>query len=229
MDELIRRKQLIESKSPLELSNFSGITDIPVPTKVKRMVSPSERIIAKQRSGIKTDDEAPEEPRESLYGTLSRSMRETKLVTNTREIENEEELSKRRELVQSKSPSQLAEFNGLSDFPVPSRIEKIFKKEEASPSRARSESLPRNFSETMYATLPKSWKEQNLITQVKTDQDHEIVAKRRALTQEKTPAELAQISSLADMPIPTALENFLKADHGKRGSQFSIAKKPLSE
>lgn len=225
MDDLMRRKHLVETKSPLELSSFSGFSDIPVPTKVKRMVSPSERIIARQRGG------SQDEPRESLYGTLSRSMRETKLVTNTREMEDEEELSKRRELVQSKSPAQLAEFsNGLSDFPVPSRIEKIFKKDDMRPgSRARSESLPKNFSESMYATLPKSWKEQNLITQVKTDQDAEIVAKRRALTQEKTPAELAQISSLADMPIPTALENFLKADHSKRGSQFSIAKKPLSE
>ena len=70
---------------------------------------------------------------------------------------------------------------------------------------------PKNFSETMYATLPKSWKEQNLITKVKTDQDPDVIALRKELTQTKTPAELAQISSVADLPIPTALENFLKS------------------
>ncbi len=85
-------------------------------------------------------------------------------------------------------------------------------------------------SGTLYATLPKSWKEQNLVTQVKVDQDPELVARRRALTQAKTPAELAQISSLAELPIPTALENFLKSDHkGKKGSQASLPAKPFSE
>ena len=37
-----------------------------------------------------------------------------------------------------------------------------------------------------------------------------MLEKRRALTTSKTPAELAQISSIADLPIPTALEKFLK-------------------
>ena len=55
--------------------------------------------------------------------------------------------------------------------------------------------LKYNFSETMYATLPKSWKEQNLITQTEVMEDLEELAKRQKLTQEKTPAELAQISS----------------------------------
>ena len=85
-----------------------------------------------------------------------------------------------------------------------------------------------HLSETMYATLPKSWKEQNLITQTEVMEDLEELAKRQKLTQEKTPAELAQISSLADMPIPTALENFLKSDHGN-GIENSTPKKPLTE
>ena len=56
----------------------------------------------------------------------------------------------------------------------------------------------------MYATLPKSWKEQNLITKVKVEEDPIELERRRNLTQEKTPAELAQISSISDMPIPSA-------------------------
>ena len=49
LDELVKRKELIESKSPAELANISSLGDIPVPTKIKRMMSPSEKIIAKQK------------------------------------------------------------------------------------------------------------------------------------------------------------------------------------
>ena len=82
----------------------------------------------------------------------------------------------------------------------------------------------------MYATLPKSWKEQNLITKVKVEEDPIELERRRNLTQEKTPAELAQISSISDMPIPSALENFLKSDHkGKNAAEESTPRKPISE
>ena len=81
----------------------------------------------------------------------------------------------------------------------------------------------------MYATLPKSWKEQNLITKVKTDQDPELIAMRRELTQTKTPAELAQISSMADLPIPTALENFLKSSKNQENGEDKPASKPITK
>ena len=90
----------------------------------------------------------------------------------------------------------------------------------------------KNFSETMYATLPKSWKEQNLITKVKTDQDPDVIALRKELTQTKTPAELAQMSSVADLPIPTALENFLKSgkeNGAKRGGEDDVDDAPASK
>ena len=45
---------------------------------------------------------------------------------------------------------------------------------------------------------------------MKVEEDPEVLEKRRALASSKTPAELAQISSIADLPIPTALEKFIK-------------------
>ena len=60
-------------------------------------------------------------------------------------------------------------------------------------------------------TLPKSWQETKLLTNVKVEEDEAVLAQRRNLTETKTPNELAQISSIADLPIPSALENFLKA------------------
>merc|ERR1712223_2107537 len=223
LDEVLKRKELVESKSPAELANITSLSDIPVPTKIKRMMSPSEKLIAKQ----KDKEDEPKEPF-SLYGTLPRSWKEKNLVTNVREIEDEEEISRRRKLVESKSPAELSEFSGVGDFPVPTRIENIFKN---TPKDETDENVaPKNFSEQMYATLPKSWKEQNLITKVKVEEDPLELERRRNLTQEKTPAELAQISSISDMPIPSALENFLKSDHkGKNAAEESTPRKPISE
>ena len=71
----------------------------------------------------------------SLYGTLPRSMRETKLLTNTREMVDAKELEKRQELIRSKSPAELAQIHGLDEIPVPTKIQNIFK------TRSRSGSL----------------------------------------------------------------------------------------
>ena len=68
----------------------------------------------------------------------------------------------------------------------------------------------------MTFTLPKSWRETKLITKVKVGEDEAVVAQRRNLTETKTPNELAQITSIADLPIPSALENFLKSDKKPR-------------
>ena len=48
-EELAKRKLLIESKSPIELANINSLSDIPVPSKIKKIMSPSERVIAAQR------------------------------------------------------------------------------------------------------------------------------------------------------------------------------------
>ena len=83
-----------------------------------------------QQNGV----DEPKEPW-SLYGTLPRSMRETKLVTNTREIVDAKELEKRQELIRSKTPSELAQIRGFDDIPVPSKIQNVLR------SRSRSGSL----------------------------------------------------------------------------------------
>ena len=153
-------------------------------------------------------------------------------MTNVKEIEDPEVLEKRRALVETRSPTQLSQIHGLNDLPVPSNIEKLFKGRDRSSSVAKDtqseNAVPKTFGESMYATLPKSWKEQNLITKVK-EEDPEVVAKNKALTAEKTPAQLSQITSLDEFPIPEALENFLKSD--RKGSKVdgNVPSKPLSK
>ncbi len=60
-------------------------------------------------------------------------------------------------------------------------------------------------------SLPRAWREQKLVTAVKVQED-ETVAKRKALVEAKSPAELSQITSLSDIPLPAAFDNFLKSD-----------------
>ena len=66
-------------------------------------------------------------------GTLPRSWREQNLVTSVKEMGDEKELAARRELVQSRSPAQLAQITSISEFPVPSRITNLVKKKEPQP------------------------------------------------------------------------------------------------
>ena len=63
--------------------------------------------------------------------------------------------------------------------------------------------------------MPKNLREQRLITKIKQDEDQEKIQERKKLTENMTPAQLGQMTSVADLPVPRPLENFLKADSKK--------------
>ena len=65
------------------------------------------------------------------------------------------------------------------------------------------------FGQAAYNTLPKSMREQNIITAVKENLDPEELERNRTLTKTKTPAELAQINSLAEFPVPENIKHLL--------------------
>ena len=67
----------------------------------------------------------------------------------------------------------------------------------------------RPLKEKLYATLPKSLKEQNLITATLIE-DPEVVAKNQEIVKSKTPAQLAQINNLDEFPIPNNIETLIK-------------------
>ena len=48
-EEAAQRQELVKNKSPAQLAEFNSITDFPLPTRVKQMLSPSERKIQAQR------------------------------------------------------------------------------------------------------------------------------------------------------------------------------------
>ena len=61
----------------------------------------------------------------------------------------------------------------------------------------------------IYETLPRSMREQNLVTKVRQE-DPEVQKQRQELVRAKSPTELAQMTSLSDFPIPTNLEKLLQ-------------------
>merc|ERR1712088_703268 len=222
-EELARNQELIRSKTPAELAQIHSLSEFPLPDNIKKFLT-SERKPdntkkePKKRRHSVTEPEGPPEPF-SLYSTLPRSMRETKLVTNVKVEEDEEVLRARQELVQTRTPAQLSTITSISDLPVPSKLTKMMGSRESSAhgprpaSTAASVGGEKQSSRTpskmnvndMYSTLPKSL---TMELAVKTKiNDPAVVEERRKLTAEHTPMELGNIGSLADLPIPTPISN----------------------
>merc|ERR1712130_148440 len=202
-----------ENLDPAELAQIHSLSEFPVPENIKKFLT-SERKAdntkkePKKRRHSVTEPEGPPEPF-SLYSTLPRSMRETKLVTNVKVEEDEEVLRARQELVQTRTPAQLSTITSISDLPVPSKLTKMMGSRESSAHGPRPASTAasvvgeKQTSRTpskmnvndMYSTLPKSL---TMELAVKTKiNDPSVVEERRKLTAEHTPMGLGNIGSLA--------------------------------
>merc|ERR1711878_262589 len=64
----------------------------------------------------------------------------------------------------------------------------------------------------IYASLPRSLTEQQLLVRTKVEESAEVLQARQALIESKSPLELSEIHSLAEMPIPSRIEAWL---HGE--------------
>ena len=69
---------------------------------------------------------------------------------------------------------------------------------------------------TLFNTLPRSWRQQNLVTSVREIDDPEVIKKRQELIKNYSPAELAQIRGLSDIPVPSKLTNMFEKKEAKR-------------
>ena len=69
---------------------------------------------------------------------------------------------------------------------------------------------------TLFNTLPRSWRQQNLVTSVREIDDPEVIKKRQELIKNYSPAELAQIRGLSDIPVPSKLTNMFDKKEAKR-------------
>merc|ERR1712117_462454 len=145
-----------------------------------------------------------------LNSAFHKSLHQPLIVKS--KVEKEDVRVARQALTQEKSPTALGNINSVSGIPIP----KVFasKPAEDGEEPAEAKPMPRNMDEwgqAAYNTLPKSFREQNL--------DPEELARNQELTRSKTPAELAQIHSLSEFPVPENIKKFLtsekKADNTK--------------
>ena len=140
-------------------------------------------------------------------------------------FEDPETMKQRRQMVQSRSVSELSQISGWSDIPLPSRVEKLLESSMTAmkPSLKKSKSgdnvaaadkdyyqlSPMAIHDTIYSTLPRSMKSE-LLVKSRVEKSADVVQARRHLVQSKSIGELSQVRSLSDLPIPSTIENFLK-------------------
>ena len=128
-----------------------------------------------------------------LNSAFHKSLHQPLIVKS--KVEKEDVRVARKALTEEKSPTQLGNIDSVSDIPIP----KVFSSKPAENGEESCEPkhMPRNMEEwgqAAYNTLPKSFKEQNIVTAVKENLDPEELARNQELTKSKTPAELAQVT-----------------------------------
>merc|ERR1712172_40976 len=141
---------------------------------------------------------------ETIYETLPRSMRETQPITNSKFEGDEERLKERQELTRTKSPTELSQISSISDFPIPTPVENLLKK-KSEQTDAASPPVPPRKKEGIYDSIPASLKSELMVKTV--EQNQELVAERQETIRTHTPAQLSEIHSLSDVPIPSFIQN----------------------
>merc|ERR1712041_39581 len=242
------RKNLLATKSISELGKVTSISDIPIPALVQKFFHKSmEALNSLNVPGLSKEpaDSQPEEDKsvasgnrsvhENIYATLPKSLKSELLVSSSEE--DPELIASRMELVNSKSVSELSQIKSLADFPVPETVEKLMEKlghkgdpEEAgegeegeaapgSPRPPTSLSV-KDLGDGIYASLPRSLKDQ-LIVRTKEEPQDEVLAARRELVETKSPAELSEIHGLADFPLPTRIEAWVAGTGAEAATEGS--------
>merc|ERR1712241_1593997 len=219
------RAEVVKSKSVAELSQITTISDFPVPETIENLfsnktVDRKQYAPAERRKKIKehqTKSKSTQSLSQGMYASLPRHFT-MELAVKT--VEQEPDLvAERRELLASKSVSELSQVKSLADFPVPDIVQRAFHKSVGSLGGSKSAQDPSKTSAArpvtpgstnengIYATLPKSLKAELLVGSVV--EDPEVVAQRRQIASSKSVSELSQVRSLSDFPIPENLERLM--------------------
>merc|ERR1712209_204178 len=235
------RAEVVKSKSVAELSQITTISDFPVPETIENLfsnktVDRKQYAPAERRKKIKeqqTKSKSTQSLSQGMYASLPRHFT-MELAVKT--VEQEPDLvAERRELLASKSVSELSQVKSLADFPVPDVVQRVFHKslgslggnkgaqdssKENGSSRPPTSLSGKGLQAELYATLPRSLTEQQLLVRTKVEESAEVLQARQALVESKSPLELSEIHSLAEMPIPSRIEAWL---HGEaNGTQEGI-------
>merc|ERR1712037_16269 len=226
------RAEVVKSKSVAELSQIATISDFPLPETIENLFS-NKTVDRKQYAPAerrKKINEAKSKSTQSLSQGMYASLpRHFTMELAVKTVEQEPDLvAERRELLASKSVSELSQVKSIADFPVPDIVQRALHKSvgslggskpaqdpskpSAASSRPTTSLSGKGLQAEIYASLPRSLTEQQLLVRTKVEESAEVLQARQALVESKSPLELSEIHSLAEMPIPSRIEAWL---HGE--------------
>merc|ERR1712173_399022 len=115
-EELKRRQNLVETKTPGELSQIHSLSEVPVPRRIEAWLHGS--------SGMDQQSTLPrnkQEIKDIVYKSILPESMTKPCVVRSR-IEDPHVLLKRQELQQNKSIHELSKIRNLNEFPLPLKI-----------------------------------------------------------------------------------------------------------
>jgi len=211
-EKLIQRMETAKNMTPAQLAEIKSIKDFPIPNKIKSLLDRPAKPMTNGKVSMAdvTDngDEANEEKKS--FFSLPESFMETKLLTNVKECTDYDTLKKRRALTETKTPKELSAISGLSDFPIPTKLENLLKMngEDSANDEEPAKEFNLETLKNMEFSVPPSFKIELAVGSVV--EDEEVARQHKELVETKSVAELSQLNSVTDFPIPDAIENILK-------------------
>ena len=231
-EQVDQRRRLVQERTVTELAHIGSLADLPIPTPLMNLWKGEQ---GPGRRSSQTSGRSEKRLRNLTVGAifsadspfLPESMKETKLVVRSKVEEVDPVvLAARQQLVKTSTPAELSRINGFADLPVPARLRNLHLHnltgrdqtpahggEDAAGSRPSSPPFghQNGGGSSLYNSLPRSLRDQQLIVRCRTDDaDNEDLKRRQELTRTMTPAQLSEISSISDLPIPAKLESLIK-------------------
>jgi hypothetical protein len=239
-EQLDQRRRLVGEKTVAELGDISSLADLPIPKPLLQLWNGGGGVSDRDRRGSKasgrSSNTAEKRLRNLTVGAIFSpespfipdAMKETKLMVRAKVETDPTVLAARQQLVKTSTPAELGRINGLADLPVPARLKNLhlprmgaaaassslLNGDVASSSRPSTPLLLGNGGGgggSLYNSLPRSLRDQQLMVRCRTDDaDNEELKRRQELTRTMTPAQLSEISGISDLPIPAKLESLIK-------------------
>ena len=126
------RAEVIKTKSVNELSKINSLNEFPLPKKVEQMIGRNPRPVERRKKFRQLQrSQSSASVKQRVTEALPNSLKTPVLVKSR--IEDPDVLDSRRKIVESKSVSELSQMTSISDFPIPTTIERL-----VSVSRSRS-------------------------------------------------------------------------------------------
>ena len=138
-------------------------------------------------------------------------------------VEEVDVQQQREQMIKRKTPSELSQMAHPFDIPLPK-----FKLPKPQESKEEELSGDDPDKSRLYNTLPKSWRQQNIVTSSRRLEDQEEAAARQQLVKSKSPAQLAEMNAIGDFPLPSKVKNFLSPSERKIQAQKQSRKNSVS-